>query len=200
MTANPTLRSNFTITLTGEIVLQIDKPMLEMRIKVDPPANSSYDPRISRLQVPLSLFPTGRSLLTATQGTQETFQTLLWEALSLETALHFNDAAHFALADGNLLPDERQQVIAQHTSKTAERLKRSLGIPKKGQASKWSGVELSLAIKGVIQEHPKLPRTYAAIAKRLNVNYGDKAPATGEALRKLIQRYGLNWKTLKSGQ
>jgi hypothetical protein len=194
------VRDPYTITLSGVIEMRLKKPHLEMQIKIDPPAESSNEPFAAKIQVPLSLFSDKESLSEVMSGSVACFKQALRDALTAETALHFVDAANYALADYNLSPDEKQEIIASHLSKTAERIKKTLGIPTRGRRSKWSAVDLSLAIKGVIQTNKDRRWSYELVARHLKTTYGAKAPKTGEALRKLVEDFGLNWMTLKSGE
>ncbi len=61
-------------------------------------------------------------------------------------------------------------------------------------------MDLSLAIKGVIQTNKNRSWNYELVAKHLKATYGTKAPKSGEALRKLVEDFGLNWMTLKNGE
>ncbi len=121
------VHSRFTITLSGVIEMRLKKPHLEMQIEIDPRAESSTEPFTAKIQVPLSLFSDKESLNEVMRGSVELFGQALRDALTTETALHFVDAANYALADYNPLPDEKQEIIAVHLSKTAERIKKDFG-------------------------------------------------------------------------
>lgn len=67
-----------------------------------------------------------------------------------------------------------------------------------GQHSQWTKDELERVVRGVLAILPTpRSRTYDKVTKILKGLYGDRAPESGEALRKMLDRFGLDWKKLK---
>jgi hypothetical protein len=68
----------------------------------------------------------------------------------------------------------------------------------KGRLSQWSKDDLEPIIRRTLELLPKPRRTYDNVLSILKGIYGDDAPETGEALRKALERIGIDWKALKA--
>ena len=70
---------------------------------------------------------------------------------------------------------------------------------KRGRPSGWNKDNLASALRAALitLARPK-ERTLANVAVILKDTYGKEAPESGESLRKLIDRIGLDWKSLKA--
>jgi hypothetical protein len=68
----------------------------------------------------------------------------------------------------------------------------------KGRLSQWSKADLEPIIRRTLELLPKPRRTYENAVSILKGIYGDNAPETGEALRKALERVGIDWKALKA--
>ena len=78
--------------------------------------------------------------------------------------------------------------------------KERLGFKQRGQKSKWDKNELARAVIEALGTLPSEKQTYEHVCSVLKERHPDKAPKSGDALRKLIQRHGLVWEVLKAGQ
>jgi hypothetical protein len=76
--------------------------------------------------------------------------------------------------------------------------KKRHGRKGRGQFSQWTSTELASAIQGTLALLPKQDRSYTKVTEVLKIIYGDRAPDSPEALRKLLKRFGLNWRGLKA--
>lgn len=101
-----------------------------------------------------------------------------------------------------LLPTESRTVVTNRFFNIYnKRAKKYMSTPGPGQHSQWTKDELERVVRGAIALLPNTrDRTYSRVAQILKDFYGDKAPKSGEALRKLLNRFGLDWKKLKTGQ
>ncbi|MGA9994825.1 MAG: hypothetical protein WBP93_05380 [Pyrinomonadaceae bacterium] len=70
---------------------------------------------------------------------------------------------------------------------------------KRNGRNKWARVELSQAVHEAALGLPKAERTYANIAAHIQEKEPTRAPASGEALRKLCERLGVKTKLIKRG-
>jgi hypothetical protein len=74
--------------------------------------------------------------------------------------------------------------------------------PGPGQPSQWNGRDLYHAVIGTAwtlhKENRKLNLDNAA--ELLKKKYPDKAPPSGNALRVLLQRFNIDWKSIKNAQ
>jgi hypothetical protein len=72
---------------------------------------------------------------------------------------------------------------------------------KRGRPSGWNKENLANAIRAALTTLPRpKQRTLANVATILKDAYGKQAPESGESLRKMIERVGLDWKALKAEQ
>jgi hypothetical protein len=78
--------------------------------------------------------------------------------------------------------------------------KERLGFKQRGQKSKWNKDELARAVIDAFRTLPPEDQIYERVCSVLKERHPDKAPKSGDALRKLIQRHGLVWEVLKAGQ
>ncbi|MCA1624995.1 MAG: hypothetical protein LC778_14585 [Acidobacteria bacterium] len=68
----------------------------------------------------------------------------------------------------------------------------------KGRLSQWRKDDLEPIIRRTLELLPKPRRTYNNAVSVLKGIYGDNAPDSGEALRKTLERAGIDWKRLKA--
>jgi hypothetical protein len=193
-----TLTVDFGITITGEIEITLDGSLLRLKIKVNS-SDEGGEPSIGTMDVPLSLFPNTQQVLFFMRKTPETFGEKLRSALVPEAMLHLRDIAGFVMMGDDPKLEDKKEIIADHLNKTGKRLKEAFDVPDKGQPSEWTKWDLKRTIKGIIKDLPKQLRTYDKVAKKMQKDYADIAPVSGEALRKLVERFDLNWRELKSG-
>ncbi len=70
--------------------------------------------------------------------------------------------------------------------------------PRPGTRSKWTAITLSRAVRTALAEtRPSRLRTLESVAEVLKKKHPDKAPKSGEALRKLLARLKVDWRKLK---
>jgi len=70
-----------------------------------------------------------------------------------------------------------------------------------GSFSQWTAPELNFAIREAMTLIPdRRNRTYDNIAAILKNKFDDKAPDSGDSLRKLVKRLNINWMDLKNGK
>jgi hypothetical protein len=201
--------THFSIAITGRIEAEQNGELLTLKVVIDPPRDvkielleetaSGARPSSATSIIPAGLVPhVPRSVLW--QGIRYGFVKLLGAVFTHEALFHFGDVVSATLFEHDPTLGSKRQIIDDHIERTTERLKRIFQITTKGKPSGWTALELTRAITGIGRTMPNSQRTYNAIAKRMRIIYGEKAPASGEALRKLAERLGLDWKTLKSGQ
>jgi hypothetical protein len=78
--------------------------------------------------------------------------------------------------------------------------KERLGFKQRGQKSKWNKDELARAVMEACDTLPPEKRTYGRVCSVLKERYPDKAPKSGDSLRKLLISNGLVWEVLKAGK
>lgn len=81
-----------------------------------------------------------------------------------------------------------------------QQAKERLGFKQRGQKSKWNKDELARAVIEACDTLPPETRTYGRVCSVLKERYPDKAPKSGDSLRKLLISNGLVWEVLKAGK
>jgi len=201
--------SYFSIAITGRIEAEQNGELLTLKVVIDPKrANVKIEPTeedadaapnaTAITDIPANLVAHApRSALW--QDVRQNFIDLLRVTLTQETIFHFGDVVNATFLEYDPTLGSKRQIIEAHVERTAERLKRAFQITTKGKPSEWTPLELTRAIRGIMRGLPKSRRTYDTVAKKMQTVYGDKAPASGEALRKLVDRLELDWRSLKTG-
>jgi hypothetical protein len=121
---------------------------------------------------------------------------LLASAVAVE---YLHGVAHLLEATGHEDDYDAEEVIADHLRQLEYYLREMLDAKRPGTRSKWTAITLSRAVREALSEIDQPSRhTLAGVAAKLKRAHGDKAPKTAEALRKLMDRLGVDWKTLKA--
>jgi hypothetical protein len=122
---------------------------------------------------------------------------LMQEALVYEGNEILKKVGYEAVGDGKHALRHLQNL--RDTEKQIVR--KDLGLPNAGQPSHWKKSELATAIMAAFDLLPTPgDKTYENVSKFLKEWYGEKAPESGESLRKMVARFKLSWKQLKTGQ
>ena len=74
-----------------------------------------------------------------------------------------------------------------------------LGFRAPGQPSKWTSNELAQAVQEALESLSTQQKTYPKVAALLKERYPEKSPKSGEALKKLLVRKGIDWWKFKRG-
>ena len=95
-------------------------------------------------------------------------------------------------------PDE-EMLIGEHLRNTEYTLRLIYDVPRPGTRSKWTAITLSREVRAALAEL-RLSRlhTLESVAEVLKKKHPDKAPKSGEALRKLLARLKVDWRRLKA--
>lgn len=117
--------------------------------------------------------------------------------LSHEIVLHFIDMLNRTAALMGIEDVDPKDLVSLHLKGTAERTRLLLEAPELGRYSQWDRLSLERAIRGVLRRLPRARWTIKNVAGEIQRVYGERAPASAEGLRKLINRIGLDWKELK---
>jgi hypothetical protein len=126
------------------------------------------------------------------------FRTHLPFVVAHESSLHLADMMNLALDEFYLREIDRADIVNSHIKQTALRIRTLLKSPEPGQRSEWDRLELMHALRRVMHELPASQRTFEIVARKLREITKRETPGSGEALRKLISRFGLKWKELKA--
>lgn len=102
-----------------------------------------------------------------------------------------------ALIEMGLSPLTKPAVHADMMQLADKVLRVRLGM-KQGRAPMWSAAQLSEAIIGAMVSLPVGTKiTYDSVVEALREHHRDRAPHSGESLRKMVKDLQLEWKALK---
>jgi hypothetical protein len=193
-----TERSPFTITLDGEVAINIQDSFVTLTLEIQYPGGT---PITGKLRLPLSYFPSPELLAEFARDTKTVFTERLRDVLTSEAQLHMQDVAGYIIADMGIEPLNKNEIIAAHITETTDRLKKTLAdIPDTPRRSAWTTLTLERVARGatleVIQKGKKV--TLENVADAIRRYYPATAPVSGEALRKMLDRFGVDWRMLKA--
>jgi hypothetical protein len=126
---------------------------------------------------------------------------LLWD----EAFLHMSDSVEMAAASQALelwsasgKDAATRELVTGHAALTAARLRKMFGVvDHRGRHSKWTKSELRRLVRGIVSNLPLGSRTYATVAEELKKIAPERAPKSGNALRMLCNRLGVEVPALK---
>lgn len=103
-----------------------------------------------------------------------------------------------ALIEMGLSPLSKPAVHADMMQLEDKVLRVRLGM-KQGRAPMWSAAQLSEAIVGAMVSLPTGTKiTYDSVVEAIREHHRDRAPHSGESLRKMVKDLQLEWKALKA--
>ncbi len=191
--------SPFTITLKGNLVFEFGgaertvKTILEIEDAIGSPFSSDA--------MPFSYFASPQLLGTFLAALKGNFFELMKQSLSEQLALDLALASGFVAHALELDTNGKEEIIEHHVQKTRERLKQLLSpLPDKARRAVWTRPKLEQAARAaalnVYTSGDKL--TLEAVADEIRKHYGANAPASGEALRKQLERFQIDWMKIKT--
>jgi hypothetical protein len=151
--------------------------------------------------IPLGLFKDEAQCREWCNEVARVYHETLSDALRGEAGVHLDLTMNTLLNDLGITKIDIPSLIDEVAAVRARGAKLSLHLPLKGRYSQWTPTELTLAVRAALSsmsDHEK--KDYENVAFRLQKSHSDKAPKTGEALRKLMSRLDVKWKDLKTGQ
>lgn len=87
-------------------------------------------------------------------------------------------------------------LIAGHMTLTETLLRQRFGLAPRSRYAPWTAPELATAIFRIMRAS-KITPTYQSVAEKLQTLFPGRPPTTGEALRKVVKDYGINWMKIK---
>ena len=191
---------SFSFTIKGEMAVTKEESTVVLEHKFE-----SYNWPVEytdtgKTEIPANLFADEEELQKFTRAVHQAFVGSVLDAMLHEAELQLNDMVHFTLNHMGLDSIDMREQVKAHTRETTARVKRQLGVQATGPQAQWSNRALSRAVAQALRTLRKNEQTYANVTRILKEKYPDKAPETPEALRKMLDRLGINWKSLKTGQ
>jgi hypothetical protein len=152
-------------------------------------------------EIPASLFVDEQQQEAWAATIDRAFQEILVEATLDEAMSTLSDIIHFYLNYFRIESIDMKEVLREHTRAAEARLKERLDLRGPGRRSEWTRLDLTNAVSEALKELPKKrEQTYNHIARVLKEKYPDKAPESGDSLRKTLKRFEINLKELKIGR
>jgi hypothetical protein len=152
---------------------------------------------LAAVSVPESLFKNDEQAQEWIAKTKNLFRTHAQDAIFNALRILLFDAGNLALIEMNIASTDKRGMLHGHLA-LSEKFARELLKPEAGRPAQWTDIELSEAISEAMNALLSRQRNYDEVADKLREVYGERAPASGGALRQQVIRLGLNWKELKS--
>lgn len=180
---------SYTVTLTAKLTEDSDAH--------GSPMFARTDNLISTYHVPPGAISDDKTAGAWMAGAAKFFWSGLIETIMFEASAHLADAANYYLDEMGLdpAPVKRKELVEMHINETRKRVSAYLNA--RGNRSKWTRRELERAIRGALAALPKQRRTQAEVVKKLKDTHARKAPPSVPALKQLVARHSLDWRTLK---
>ncbi len=194
------MSEEFSFTIKGNLVVTKEESTVVLKHKFE-----SYNWPVSytdtgETEIPANLFANEEEVEKFALNVHRTFVASVLDAMLHEAELQLNDIVHFILSHMGLDSIDMREQVKRHARGTADRVKRQLEVQVAGPQAQWSNRALWRAVAQALKTLQKNEQTYANVTRILKEKYPDKAPETPEALRKMLDRLGIDWKSLKSGQ
>ncbi len=117
-------------------------------------------------------------------------------ALFLHGSVDLQDNETFPPAADDVV--DAPMLINEHLRETEYIMRLIYNEPRPGTRSKWTAITISREVRSALVEiRPSRLRTLENVAEKLKAKHPDKAPKSGEALRKLLTRLKVDWQKLK---
>ena len=146
-------------------------------------------------------FKDGAHMRTWLRLAREMLEEMLPEALlemAITTAAQAARKASTQTGIANLKSEDLKAADQSHVGFLKSGIKKRAGARGRGQPSQWGREELALAVTYALVSLPTpRSRSYDGVSKILRGTHGGKAPPSGDALRKLLEWFGLDWTYLK---
>jgi hypothetical protein len=101
-------------------------------------------------------------------------------------------------------PAEVERAVVQvhiHNERiqVTRRVRSMMGLPRaRGRRSQWEALSLRLAVIDALTRLDETDWNYDKVQREMHKAHGSKAPQSGEALRKLLKRFKLDWDEIKA--
>lgn len=127
---------------------------------------------------------------------RDIFNNAIQDSVIQALQLSFYDALGLALIEHGLAPFGKKEVLRDHIAIVDKTLRARFGLAP-GRPAQWTATELARAISEAMSSLPPARHTYDKVAEKLQKKFPDKAPKTGESLRKTVKLLGISWKQAK---
>jgi hypothetical protein len=192
--------SLFDLSFTGALTFSVAEGRLSIALEI----NTTNGPDTRReASVPVAYFGNSAVLGAFLQDFKRNYFKVLRPALEDEAFLLINDVRGALCGMRGLEGIDRAALIKWHQEKTAQRLEAFLeGMPTPKPAGAWTKFQLDNIVRGValnLYRAGKRGRALnlQAVNAQLRAEFGDAAPASGEALRKQLDNRKLQWRDIK---
>jgi hypothetical protein len=146
----------------------------------------------------VSFFKNAQQVAAWCDRAQDIFGEGFQDAIKIALIVLLNDASSLALVEQSLSPFDKEAILRDHLAFAEKLIRRQLKMDA-GRPRQWTAIELSVVIDQVMRQLKPRERNYDGVAKKLQEVQPQRAPASGESLRKLVKFYRVNWKRIKQG-
>jgi hypothetical protein len=152
--------------------------------------------------IPLKRFKSEQDIAEFVRAVRTRFEAYAPLLMAAQAAMYLNGCVD--LQDNETFPRHPEDVvdapmlITEHLRETEYIMRLIYNEPRPGTRSKWTAITISREVRSALVEiRPSRLRTLENVAEKLKAKHPDKAPKSGEALRKLLTRLKVDWQKLK---
>ncbi len=188
-------KPDFTFQLAGDIRERVENDILFFDLDFGR-GTKPYKPAAT-VALSGALFNNDGTLARAWANRfREIFNNVFQDSVVQALKLSFHDAMGLALIEHGLAPFGKKEILRDHLGIVDKTLRARFGLAP-GRPAQWTATELARAISEAISSLPPARRTYDKVTEKLQEKFPDKAPKTGESLRKTVRLLGIDWKQAK---
>lgn len=193
-------QSPFDFSFKGDLTFEVNGPKRTVTITLEVKGRESEEPQPFVTELPFQVFPTPEHIFTFLRDLKRNYFETLRDTLTQEAVLQLQDVTRFLGATMELTPESKEDIAKDHVESTRERVLTHLGsLPDKPKHSRWTKHTLTHAVTAAAAEvgraNGKL--TLQTVRDEMAKVHGDDTPASGEALRKQLEEFGVSWTKLK---
>ncbi len=190
--------SPFTITIKGALVFEVNggERALNLSLEIEDAPGSPF----TNTQ-PLSNFPSSVALVNFLAEIKRNFFELMRQNLTAEIVLNMEDVSGFVAHMMGFGRENKREIVKNHVDKTESRISHLLSpMPDNPRRVAWTKYALEYETRFALHLLTSGGRktTLDTVADVLRERHPAVAPASGEALRKQLERFGLSWRKIKT--
>ncbi len=211
----PVAIESFECKVTANVWATIDREAnqlnlwLDLRVRtpdgnpIEAPSGHLAEDPANHTSVSLKLLDSEEKIRVFVRGVRDRFAAYGPLLLAMGGAEYLNAVAE--LQSNGLAPNhwdnvDEKTLIAEHLSQTEHILRLVYGVQdevKSTRLSRMNKRELEIMIRNALAVIPKPARSRRKVFEVLKTAHGENAPETEDAFRKMLERKGIDWKTLK---
>jgi len=191
------IKISFQVPLTGNLTVKVKGSNVVFQLNFIE-ADGKVKTVIAQ-EIPNVFFKSDAQLNAWVRGVSQYLKENLPDAHRFFTFLFVGNIANVILVQQGLASFDLREVIKDHQKQTGDMLRKWFNLRAVGRPATrgMSPTALIIVINKAMAGLPKSQRTYDKVAAAIKKEHGNFAPRNGEALRKIVRDWKIDWMKLK---